>query len=71
MTNSEMLMSRIRECGFTISQFADEMGITRQGLYKKIYNKSEFKQSEIEKSSRILKLNAKQEKEIFFAAYVG
>ena len=55
MTNSEMLMNRIRECGFTISQFADEMGITRQGLYKKIYNKSEFKQSEIEKSSRILK----------------
>ena len=71
MTNSEMLINRIKECGFTISQFADEMGITRQGLHKKIYNKSEFKQSEIEKSSRILKLNAKQEKEIFFATYVG
>lgn len=70
LTNGEKLANRISECGFTKVDFALKMGITRQGLAKKIKNQSEFKQSEIEKARKLLKLNSKLEKEIFFASNV-
>ncbi len=67
MTDSNMLIEKIKSCGFTLEHFAKKIGLTRQGLHKKIYNKSEFKQSEIEKISILLNLDSKQEKDIFFA----
>lgn len=70
LTNGKKLANRISECGFTKVEFALKMGITRQGLAKKIKNQSEFKQSEIEKARKLLKLNSKLEKEIFFAQNV-
>lgn len=71
MTNSQMLVDKIRECGFTHTKVAKELNITRQGLWKKIWNHSEFKQSEIEALSRLLNLSVSMEKSIFFARFVG
>lgn len=71
MTDSVLLASKISECGFTYSEIAHELGITRQGLWKKIHNRSEFKQSEIEKITRLLKLDTEVNSKIFFKNYVG
>jgi len=71
MTDSVLLASKISECGFTYSEIAHELGITRQGLWKKIHNHSEFKQSEIEKITRLLKLDMEVNSKIFFKNYVG
>lgn len=67
MTNTEKLMDIVREHGFTKVDIANILGITRQGLHKKLSNESEFKQSEIEKLSTKLELSVEQEREIFFA----
>ena len=70
MTDSAMLAAKISDCGYTLSQIAAELGITRQGLWKKINNRSEFKQSEIEKISNLLNLDTDTNREIFFKACV-
>lgn len=71
MTDSVLLTSKISECGFTYSEIARELGITRQGLWKKIHNRSEFKQSEIEKITRLLNLDMEANSKIFFKNCVG
>ncbi|MBR6243871.1 MAG: helix-turn-helix transcriptional regulator [Ruminococcus sp.] len=70
MTDTILLTSKICGSGFTFSEIASELGITRQGLWKKIHNRSEFKQSEIEKLSRLLGLNMKENSRIFFMNHV-
>ena len=71
MTDSALLASKISESGFTYSEVAKELGLTRQGLWKKIHNRSEFKQSEIEKVVRLLCLDAEVSSKIFFSHFVG
>lgn len=71
MTDTVLLTSKIDESGYTYSEIAQELGITRQGLWKKIHNHSEFKQSEIEKITRLLKLDMEVNSKIFFKNVVG
>ncbi len=71
MTDSELLISKIEEYGFTRIGIAKRMKLSRQGLWKKIHNHSEFKQSEIEILSRLLQLDSEMEKRIFFKNCVG
>ena len=66
MTDSILLVSKIKESGYTYTGIAQELGLTRQGLWKKIHNKSEFKQTEIEKLSRLLNLDTETNTHIFF-----
>ena len=66
MTNVDDLNKIISDAGFTNEKIAFELGITRQGLFKKLKNKTEFKQSEIAKLSKLLKLNNEQINSIFF-----
>lgn len=70
LTNGQMLKDIIYNRHFTVSDFADRLGLSRQGFFKKMTNRSEFKQSEIEKATKILGLSMQQEKEIFFADIV-
>ena len=70
MTDSVLLASKIKENGYTCSIIAEELGITRQGLWKKINNRSEFKQTEIEKISRLLNLDTEVSNRIFFTVGV-
>lgn len=71
MTDTELLLSCIKNCGSTITSLAKQLNLSRQGLWKKIYNKSEFKQSEIQKVTTILELDAEKERQIFFTLNVG
>jgi len=66
VTNSEALKEEIQKNGLTCKEFADLLGITRQGLYNKLNNKRDFRQSEISRCIEILHLSKKQIDEIFF-----
>lgn len=71
MTDSQLFKQRVKDCGFTFSDVAKRLNLTRQGLWKKINNLSEFKQSEIEILSNLLGLNSEMERAIFFKKFVG
>ena len=65
-----LLERKIEDSGLRKSKIAEMLGITRQGLYKKISGDSEFKSSEIKMLSEILNLDAAERDTIFFADYV-
>jgi DNA-binding phage protein len=65
-----MLKEIIEESGISVTAIARKMGITREGLYKKLNNKTEFKASEIVLMQKILSLSNKKRDEIFFAKKV-
>jgi hypothetical protein len=67
MTDTLLLEKIIKDSGLKKGYIADQLGITRYGLAKKISNESEFKTSEVEKLSRILGINnLKDRQKIFF-----
>lgn len=65
MTDSTLLNEEIVDSGITITAIARKLGITREGLYKKINNETEFKASEILSMQRILNLTNKKRDSIF------
>lgn len=67
MTNTELLLSCIKESGLKKGYIAKCLGITSHSLSKKINNKSEFKGSEMEKMGNLLKLDNTARDRIFFA----
>lgn len=71
MTNTVLLKEKIKSSGLKLSFIAEQMGLSRCGLYKKINNLSPFNQYEIEKLCCLLKITSTCEKEaIFFAKFV-
>ena len=67
VTNSELLMAKISESGLKFSFIASKLGITRAGLYKKVNNQSQFKQTELYMLCMLLGINTLAEiKAIFF-----
>ncbi len=67
MTDSTLLNEEIVDSGITITAIARKLGITREGLYKKINNETEFKASEILSMQKILNLTNKKRDSIFFS----
>lgn len=63
--NKALLEYEIKKNGLTTAQFCKSIGISLSAFYKKCNGKSEFKQSEIQKTVQLLKLNSPTE--IFFA----
>lgn len=66
MTNTELFRKKVEEIGVTYTFIASKIGITREALYNKINNETEFKASEITVCSKILLLSSKERDEIFF-----
>lgn len=66
MTNSEALMSKIAQSGKTKRHLAKMLGISTQGLYNKINNKTEFKASEIRTLSNELDITTVKERDLIF-----
>ena len=48
------LLGRIKECGYTQEQLADEIGTTKTTLNLKLNNKANFTLPEMEKIRRVL-----------------
>lgn len=70
LTNTELLSEEISSSGVTITFIAVRLGITREGLYKKLNGETEFKASEIVAMQDILHLTNKKRDTIFFAKMV-
>ena len=67
MTNTELLLHRIKESGLKKGYIAEQLGINRYSLAKKIKNESEFLGSEMQKMGELLNLNSRERDRIFFA----
>lgn len=65
--NFQLLNIKIESLGLSKSTIAEELGITRQGLYNKLNGEREFKGSEIKKLIQILGLDEQEQQSIFFA----
>ena len=66
MTNVYLLKKRIDASGLKIGYIANQLGISRQLLWKKINNTTPFNQYEIDKLCTILKIETLEEKESIF-----
>lgn len=66
MTNVYLLKKRIDASGLKIGYIANQLGISRQLLWKKINNITQFNQYEIDKLCTILKIETLEEKESIF-----
>lgn len=71
MTNTEELRRIIKNSGLKLEYIAEQLGITRFSLSKKIENVTEFKTSEVQKMCEVLQITDPKAKEaIFFASVV-
>ena len=66
MYNYDVLRGKIVEKCKTQANFASKLGISIQELNKKLTNKANFTQSQIESSLHILDLNDEELKKCFF-----
>lgn len=60
------LKEKISKSGLTVTWVARKLGISREGLHKKLRGNSEFKASEIATMSKILNLTNDEIREYFF-----
>lgn len=65
MTDTKLLREAIDSSGMSITFISNKIGISREALYKKINNTTEFKASEITKLSKILNLSNRARDVIF------
>ena len=70
MTDTALLRTKIEESGYKIRYIAKQIGITYQGLLKKMNNESEFKASEIKGLQDLLNLTDSTRDRIFFTVDV-
>ena len=67
MVDTKKLQEEMKNHGYTIDKLAAELGKSRTCIFNKIHNKTEFRSSEVNKISRILKINRAVSDKIFFA----
>ena len=68
MTDTALLKARIQKSGYKIGYIADQMGLSRQGLYHKINDRHEFTTGEVQKLCELLGIDTLEERSnIFFA----
>ena len=64
--NSNELRGEIVRQGYSICDFASQIGIGKKAFYAKLSGKSSFKQSEIQRISKVLDLDGEKILAIFF-----
>lgn len=67
MVDTKLLQEEMRKNGYTLETLAKEIGRSRTGLFNKIHNIREFRISEINNISVLLKLKKTDVNRIFFA----
>lgn len=66
MTNDYLLNEKIKKSGYRFGFLANQLNLSRTGLYNKINGKTEFLASEIQSLSDILNLDIHERENIFF-----
>lgn len=67
MTNTSLLREKIKMSGYKMSFLADMLDIDPSTFSRKINNKAEFWESEMNILSKLLKMSATEKNAIFFA----
>lgn len=65
MIESKKLEKKIKESGLKKNKIAETLGISRQSLHFKVTGQNDFRASEINKLSKLLKLTRKETLDIF------
>ncbi|WP_313961751.1 helix-turn-helix transcriptional regulator [uncultured Parvimonas sp.] len=66
MIDLEKLRNLIDDSGLKINYIANELNISREGLYHKLEGKTEFKVSEVQKLAKVLNMSNDMRNIIFF-----
>lgn len=66
MTDTTKLEMAITRSGLTRKYLAEQLNLSAMGFYKKVHNLTEFKASEIENLTKLLKLTPLERDAIFF-----
>ena len=66
MLNVELLKTKINDRGVTIKYIAQKCNISRETFYNKMNMESEFKASEIDNITKLLRLSKTERDNIFF-----
>lgn len=66
MTNVSLLREKMDETGMTVVAISEKAGILRETLYNRMAGKSDFKASEIQALTKVLRLSRKERDDIFF-----
>lgn len=67
----DILKTKIKESGITITSIAKKSGMSRETLYNRLKGKGEFNASEIVVLTEILHMNKEERDEIFFGEDVA
>lgn len=67
MVDNERLKTEIKERGYKQQYLASKLGLTSNGLSRKLNGITEFKASEIEAISELLHFSEEERNTIFFA----
>jgi len=68
MTNTDAFLKAVNKTGLKFKALAAQIGLTPNGLRKKVYNETEFRASEIQKCAEILNLTNKERDVIFLSS---
>ena len=71
MINTKLLEKKISDSGMTMVSLAEKTGISRESLYNKLKENTEFKASEIFSLSKVLRLSTRERYAIFFDSEVN
>ena len=67
MTDTKRLKDKIKKSGIKYTFIAGKLGISKQSLFRKLEDGTDFKVSQMFILKDILRLSAKEAREIFFA----
>lgn len=68
MTNTEAFLKAVDKAGLKFKAVAMQIGLTPNGLRKKVHNETEFRASEIQRCTEILNLTNHERDLIFLSA---
>ena len=71
MTDTEMLLEKIKESGMTMKAIAEKSGVNRANIYNKLKGRGEFTASEIVALSEVLRLTKTERDKIFLTTKVS
>ena len=71
MTDTEMLLEKIKDSGMTMKAIGEKSGINRANIYNKLKGRGEFTASEIVALSEVLHLTKPERDRIFLSTNVS
>lgn len=71
MTDTELLLSRMKDSGMTMVAICEKSGIDRATIYNRLKGKGEFTASEIVSLSTVLRLSKADRDKIFLSSNVN